>query len=121
MADPIKNLTPFKPGQSGNPNGRPKGSRSLSTIIRGLTENPPDWNLLPLKGKEEMAKRYQHKSAWEAIVYVAIGQAMAGDTQAREWLRKSGYGDKVDITSGGEPVHSLVRFVGDDEPDPDNS
>jgi hypothetical protein len=27
-----KQLTPFKPGQSGNPNGRPKGSRNATTL-----------------------------------------------------------------------------------------
>jgi hypothetical protein len=27
-----KQLTPFKPGQSGNPNGRPKGSRNVATL-----------------------------------------------------------------------------------------
>jgi hypothetical protein len=27
-----KQLTPFKPGQSGNPNGRPRGSRNATTL-----------------------------------------------------------------------------------------
>ena len=29
-----ENLIPFKPGESGNPNGRPRGSRNYSTIER---------------------------------------------------------------------------------------
>jgi len=33
-----ENLTPFKPGQSGNPEGRPKGSRNLSTILKAMLE-----------------------------------------------------------------------------------
>lgn len=28
MADPLANLTPFQPGQSGNPGGKPKASRN---------------------------------------------------------------------------------------------
>lgn len=30
--------TKFKPGESGNPEGRPKGSRNLSTILREMLE-----------------------------------------------------------------------------------
>lgn len=97
--------TQFKPGNPGG--GRPKGTRSLSTIIRELTENPPDWDKLPLKGKEEMAEKFKNKSAWEAIVYVAMGQALAGDQQAREFLGKRGYGDKLDITSDHKPLPIL--------------
>ena len=33
------NLKPFKKGQSGNPNGRPKGSISITTIIKRLLQN----------------------------------------------------------------------------------
>ncbi len=45
-----QNLKPFKPGQSGNPNGRPKG-KSLTTILRDLLErkiNVKD----PISGKK---------------------------------------------------------------------
>lgn len=34
MADKLDNLKPFEQGESGNPNGRPKGSRNRSTIAR---------------------------------------------------------------------------------------
>jgi len=33
------NLIPFKKGESGNPNGRPKGSQSFSTLYRKAIEN----------------------------------------------------------------------------------
>lgn len=31
-----ENLKPFKPGQSGNPKGRPKGAKNLATVIADL-------------------------------------------------------------------------------------
>lgn len=34
----IDNLTPFKPGQSGNPKGKPKGTTSIVTELRRLME-----------------------------------------------------------------------------------
>lgn len=42
------NLIPCKPGESGNPNGRPKGSRSFSSLIREMSERSlhPDSKLM---------------------------------------------------------------------------
>ena len=31
-------LRPFEPGESGNPNGRPKGSRNIATVLREYLE-----------------------------------------------------------------------------------
>ena len=35
----IENLKPFKPGQSGNPSGRPKTPPELMTKVRGASEH----------------------------------------------------------------------------------
>lgn len=90
--------TQFPPGVSGNPAGKPKGTRSLSTIIRDLLEGEQDfnWALLP-DNSNDLKKKYESVVPFEAIVFVASGQAMRGDQAAREWLRKAGYGDKLDI------------------------
>ena len=85
-------------------NGRPKGSKSLSTIIRELEAEDFDWSLVPVKQKEAMIKI---GSPWRAITFTAVAKAASGDTRAMEWLRKSGYGDKMDITSGGKPIPIL--------------
>lgn len=102
--------TQFKPGQSGNPDGKPKGTRHLSTIIRDILENI-DWDKTTLKNKEQLKKQYGNKG-WDAIVYVAHTKAMTGDTQAMKWLAENGYGKHLDITSGGEKLNvALVEFV----------
>ena len=42
MAGRVENLTPFKPGESGNPNGRPKGAFSLVGILKEKLQEIPD-------------------------------------------------------------------------------
>lgn len=119
MANP-QNIEPhkFKPGQSGNPNGRPKGAKSLATIIRELERDDFDWKHVPIKNKDAVAAM---GSPFKAIVMVAVGQAVSGDKAAREWLRKAGYGDKLDVTSDGEKLNvALVQFIGDDVNDEPN-
>jgi len=34
------NLRPFKPGQSGNPKGRPRGTKSIPDILRKIGKQP---------------------------------------------------------------------------------
>lgn len=31
---PLENLKPFKPGESGNPAGKPKGTKNFTTLVR---------------------------------------------------------------------------------------
>lgn len=90
----LKNLKPFKPGQSGNPKGRPKGVKNWSTIVQQLLadeqlidkvigKKPSYWDNLP------------SKNAANAIVVAMIINALQGDKKAADWLRKAGFGDKL--------------------------
>jgi len=127
-----QNLKPLKKGDPAPPGaGRPKGSKSLSTIIRQLGENPPDWDKIRLKNKSEFIEQYGNQSAWKAVVYVALSQAMAGDQQAREFLAKRGYGDKLTLEGGEKPLPILATLnvstdssteqsSGDEQTDTDN-
>lgn len=94
-----QNLTPIKKGQVLNPNGRPKGSKNLSTIIRELENEDFDWSLVPIKQKDAAKKI---GSPWKAIVYTAVAKAYSGDVQAMKWLNDSGYGKKYEIEHSGE-------------------
>ncbi|WP_394693538.1 DUF5681 domain-containing protein [Hyphobacterium sp.] len=63
----------FKPGQSGNPNGRPKGSRGLKQVVRTALANEVD---LIAGGKDvTMTKR-------EIIVHRLVQKAANDDFRA---------------------------------------
>lgn len=101
----------FKPGESGNPKGRTKGTKNLATIIRELEGEDFDWSLVPIKQKDIAQKI---GSPWRAIVYTAIAAAYSGNVKAMEWLRKSGYGDKLDVTSAGRAIltPAIISVIG---------
>lgn len=101
-----QNLIPAKKGEVRNPNGKPKGTKHLSTIIRNILDDV-DWSKTNLKNKDEVQKKYGNKG-WDALTYVAITKAMAGDPQAMKWLAENGYGKQMDITSNGETINLPV-------------
>ena len=110
-----QNLIPAKKGEVRNPNGRPKGTKNLKTIMRELENENFDWSKMPVKQKEAVEAL---GSPWRAIVYVGVQQALKGDTKAMEWLRKAGYGDKLDVTSNGETIQPLrVEFINANDTD----
>ena len=101
------NLTPFKPGQSGNPAGKPKGVRNRKTIVKEALE-------CILDGSDQQVV--------DAITAAAIAKAMTGDIPAFNSLLDSAYGkltDKQEISGpDGGPIHVtdtdeeiLARFV----------
>ena len=72
----IKNLKPFKPGQSGNPNGRPKKLDSLQRIIEQVMNEP---------GKGGKPAIYN-------IVHALIQKAEKGDIRAIQEILDRYYG-----------------------------
>ena len=65
--------TRFQPGQSGNPNGRPKGARNFLTEIREELNSPVDWS----EGGRRVRITKQR-----AIVKSFIAKAIEGDIRA---------------------------------------
>lgn len=67
----VENLIPhqFKPGQSGNPSGRPKGTLSLSNLLR--------------KQLEEVVAE-DGRTAADMLVATTVRAALKGDKAARQ-------------------------------------
>jgi hypothetical protein len=81
-------LKPFEKGESGNPNGRPKGTKNRSTIARYWLE--VNQNLKnPLTGENETM------SQEDLMTLALIKKAREGDVNAYKALMDSGYGAPV--------------------------
>ena len=63
----------FKPGQSGNPRGRPKGSKNFGTMIAKVLSSP-------LQVREKGKTRTLTKQ--EGMIEVMTNKALAGDPKA---------------------------------------
>jgi hypothetical protein len=89
-----EDLIPFKKGQSGNPNGRPRGSLNRSTIAKKWLE------VLSQEELEDGVVKWLSNE--EAITLALIQKARKGDVNAYKALMDSAYGtakDTVDINS----------------------
>jgi hypothetical protein len=100
----------FPPGKTGNPNGRPKGTRNRSTIVREWLEAIYS-KTNPITGKTETLQIQDH------IVISLIGKALKGDVPAFKELMDSGHGkiiDGLDVTSKGESITSGEKLSPED-------
>ena len=81
-------LKPFEKGESGNPNGRPKGAKNRSTIAKYWLEvNQKLKN--PLTGNDEVM------SQEDLMTLALIKKAREGDVAAYKALMDSGYGAPI--------------------------
>jgi hypothetical protein len=80
-----KNLKPFEKGNNANPNGRPKGSKNRSTIIKELLEFASSQKNV-LTGEQETLTQEQ------AITLAMLVKAGKGDVNAYKALMDSCYG-----------------------------
>ena len=70
-----ENLIPFKPGQSGNPKGKPKGTMSLTANLRKLMEKEIDVT-------DPITKETGKKKIGEIINLRLIANAIKGDARS---------------------------------------
>ncbi|MEI8345298.1 MAG: DUF5681 domain-containing protein [Candidatus Omnitrophota bacterium] len=97
-----QNLKPFKKGESGNPNGRPKGARSLSNLLREALQkigegNQEPYDILLIKRVMKMAiadgNEQMVKLVWSYMDGMPVQKT------------------ETDITTKGESVISLSAEV----------
>jgi len=82
----VENLKPQKAGEpSHNPNGRPKGLRNRSTIVREWLEATESMKN-PITGESEKLTQY------DIITLALIQKARKGDVQAFKELMDSSFG-----------------------------
>ncbi len=96
-----QNLKSWQAGQSGNPNGKPKGTKHLSRWIQELMEDEAF--------EQKLSDGTIIKGApIKAIIMVLLTKAINGDTRAIDLIGKYGYGAKVDITSNDRPLPTPI-------------
>jgi hypothetical protein len=104
----------FQKGQSGNPNGRPKGSLNRSTIAKYWLE--VNQNLKnPLTGENETM------SQEDLMTLALIKKARDGDVNAYKALMDSGYGapkqtNDTNVSISNFDIKELISF---DKPQPE--
>jgi|TARA_R110000764_G_scaffold11749_3_gene35134 hypothetical protein len=89
------NLTSWKKGQSGNINGRPKGSLNRSTIAK-------KWLTTDQEYKNPLTQDLENLSQEDIMTLALINKARKGDVSAYKALMDSGYGnpkDSLDINT----------------------
>lgn len=89
-----ENLKPFKKGESGNPNGRPKKLPELDKLLADV-----------LGGEEGMTEA-------EAILKAMRAKAKKGDVRAAELILNRAYGkpkETIDQTNKGEITVKVIR------------
>lgn len=96
--DIYKDAKPFKKGQSGNPNGRPKKIPELRELLANVLGDEKDG-----------------KTAAEAILMALRAKAVKGDVRAAELLLDRAYGKaKQEIENTGQPI--IVTLTGPEPP-----
>lgn len=69
------NLIPYKPGQSGNPKGRPKGSKGIAATLRKYLKAKVNF-------QNPITKKEGRMSAYDIMAIRLIVSAMSGNLKA---------------------------------------
>jgi len=110
----VDNLKPFKPGESGNPAGKPVGAKNRSTIARKILEMKA---LYKDDALEELQKQYpeitKDTTVEEMMTIIQVDRAIKDqDPVSYKALLDSAYGapkQEVDHTTGGDKINNKIE------------
>ncbi len=134
-------LPKWKPGQSGNPNGRPKGAKGLAAFLRRQTRNGRDGAQFLIDVRNGAISRERHLVTKDGVVTVWEPPTFAESIAAEKIIldRMHGTAQKfVEVTgANGGPLLTILenlehasdddleaiakRVEGDDEPTGEDS
>ena len=103
----------WKKGQSGNPNGRPKGSRNRSTIAR-------KWLNVKSRAMNPLSQEEEDMLQEDLITLALIKKARQGDVGASKAVLDSAYGqakEQIDISADAPSVDFRSWFNFKDDSD----
>ena len=99
------NLKSWQPGLSGNPKGRPKGSRNIKKVIQDLLNDKDLASRLSLRMPRDT------ETPLEAIVHTLVTKAIRGDVRASEVLLKHSVDKDMLPTEGGFFSQSELKIT----------
>jgi hypothetical protein len=97
----------FKKGQSGNINGRPKGSKNRSTIAK-------KWLEVNQKAKNPITSSEEVMSQEDLMTLALIKKAREGDVTAYKALMDSTYGNPIQQIDQNQTNYDFTNLSADD-------
>ena len=95
-AKQIANLKSFPKGVSGNPKGRKPGIKNWGRVVQDLLADEELLEKMVGKGKlPEYVDLLPSKNGANIIVATMMIKAIQGDMKAANWLRRTGFGEKM--------------------------
>lgn len=105
------NLIPPKPGEIRNPNGRKKGTRNRSTIIREIIEAAA-WKTFLKEHKMSLPDdpNVEPKTVADQLGVALVLKAMSGDVSAMKEVMDSAYGKLVEKSEVGHSFNQMGKI-----------
>lgn len=109
-----QNLTPFQPGQSGNPAGKPAGIKNRATIARKILEMKSIWNAETFA---DLQTRYpeitKQSTAEEIMTIVQLDNAVQKkDANSYKAIMDSAYGAPKQEVTGLDGIPLFPTPIG---------